>query len=392
MLRNKAILIDPHAKGSYHEVINASYLYVIAQNYKEVTYITHKSAYDNALKILHQYGYPLTNVKLKHIERRDYSGKKHRGIKYLLFHYECSNLDLKYYNESEEGTDVFYNNNILLGLNRLNKAVEQKGNRVFIMCHSEMNMLEKKRPLLTRPEVITRHFLQKFLSHKINEKITMFVLGDWICKRVQTHALEDNSQRIKSYDHLYFRNTTVTNQNVTLPGLRDFKIGIPSLINEGRGLGKLIELLKSSNDNRKFDIYAIGRVVTERDLCGVDLIRLNDSNQLLSTEQYLAYTQSMDAMIFFVGENFFGASGGVLEAIWNEKIILTLRNAYAEYVFEKFGPMGMIFDDVEAMSHFLNNNIDELIDKQSIYKENIKRAKDFLRPENNIKSFAEFIE
>jgi hypothetical protein len=100
----------------------------------------------------------------------------------------------------------------------------------------------------------------------------------------------------------------------------------------------------------------------------------------------------MDAMIFFVGENFFGASGGVLEAIWNEKIILTLRNAYAEYVFEKFGPMGMIFDDVEAMSHFLNNNIDELIDKQSIYKENIKRAKDFLRPENNIKSFAEFIE
>jgi hypothetical protein len=54
--------------------------------------------------------------------------------------------------------------------------------------------------------------------------------------------------------------------------------------------------------------------------------------------------------------------------------------------------MGMIFDDVEAMSHFLNNNIDELIDKQSIYKENIKRAKDFLRPENNIKSFAEFIE
>lgn len=390
-MKKKALLIDPHAKGSYHEVINASYLYLIAKNYSEVVYVTHKSAYDNAIKILAEYGLTVSNVTNVDAGAGDYSGNRLRGLKYLLFHRECSNMDVEYYKQAEDGVDVFYNNNILLGLNTLNKAVKKKGNRVFIMCHSEMNILEKGGDLMTRPEMVTRYFLKKFLRNPIDRRITMFVLGDWICDKVKRNTSKENQPRLRSLDHFYFRKATTGDNTVTLPGKNAFKIGIPSLINEGRGVGKLIDMLKRCGSNRGFDVYAIGRVVTDRSLDGTGLIKLNDSMQLLSTEQYIGYTSLMDAMIFFVDYNDFGASGGLLEAVWNEKIILSLKNAYAEYIFDKFGAMGVLFDDIQSISDYLSNHIDDLLANKETYLCNLKKAKEALKPENNISTFADFI-
>ncbi len=387
----KAYYIDPYSTGNYHEVINASYLYVISSNYDEVTCITSVSSYENMLKILEQYGCPVNNVKLKHIEVKKYVGKRFKGLKYLLYHKKCSDLDLKCYMETEPATDVFFSNNILLGLNRLNKKVKQKHNRVFIMCHSEMNILEKTGDAMTRPEYVTRFFLQKFLSHSIDSLITVFVLGDRICNRVKKHSILENHKRIKSFDHLYFRIPVKPYVSKPLPGKRPYKIGIPSMINEARGVNKLIELLDSSKKDRGFDVYAIGRVFTNRDLSNVELYQLNTSSHLMSTEQYLGYTKLMDAMIFFIDENNFGASGGMLEAIWNEKMIIAIKNNYNMYLFDKFGPMGVLFDTLGEMIFYLNNHLDDLQNKQCHYMDNLKKAKEALKPENNVIAFADFI-
>lgn len=390
-MRRIAYIIDPNSRGCFHEVINASYLYFIASSYEKVIYITHKSAYDNSINLLLKYGLNINNIELKPINITKYNGAKFKGFKYLLNHYISAIEDIKYYIRSEKGTDVFFNQNILLGLNTINRIVKIKGNRVFIMCHSELGMLERKGSFITRPEYITRYFLKRFLKSRIDKNLFLLVLGDNIKNKLQLHTSKCNCEQIKSIDHTYFRIPIQVNYKEELISKRQYKIGIPSLINKNRGLDSLIYLLENSNENRFYDIYAIGRVVTEREIDNIDLIRLNNSSELLSTEKYIYYTNKMDAMIFFVSDNNFGASGGILEAIWNEKIILTIENGYARYIFNKFGQMGYIFKDINSMTDFLNNNFEELFYKQEVFKFNLKKAKDSLRPENMVHLFGELI-
>jgi hypothetical protein len=107
----------------------------------------------------------------------------------------------------------------------------------------------------------------------------------------------------------------------------------------------------------------------------------------MPASKYSSYTSAMDAMILFVPHNKFGASGGVLEAIWEQKIILSLNNGYISYMFEKYGKMGYIFDSVEDMSDFLNNHLNDIEKSKPVFLENLRKAKEALYPANMVDSF-----
>lgn len=384
----KAYLIDPFSSGNYHEVINMSYLYLISKCYDEVVYVCDKSSYDNSLEKLAAQGLHVDNVKNIHIKSKHYKNRKYWGsINYCRYHFRGSLLDILYYLKSEKGADVFYNNNMLCGLNIANIISKIKKNRLFIMCHSEINILEKEN--MGYGEMITKFLLRRFLKRRISSYLNVIVLGDDIRKNVLCHANPANAERIKSMDHSYFR----VDSNV-LPydfpnNNGNIKIGIPSLINKNRGLDKLINLLENKTEKSKFDIYAIGRVVSEKTayIATLPLIQLNKSTELMPASKYISYTSAMDAMILFVPHNKFGASGGVLEAIWQQKIILSLNNGYISYMFEKYGKMGYLFDSVDDMSDFLNNHLDEFEKSKPIFLENLRKAKEALYPANMVDSF-----
>ena len=84
---------------------------------------------------------------------------------------------------------------------------------------------------------------------------------------------------------------------------------------------------------------------------------LNKNKELLPFEQYNAYVQSMDAMLLLYDTNSYKltASGAVLEAIWNEKPIIALHNMYFDYLFEKFGRLGELFESEKDIAFYLNN-------------------------------------
>lgn len=384
----KAYLIDPFSSGNYHEVINMSYLYLISKCYDEVVYVCDKSSYDNCLEKLSAQGLRVDNTKHIHIESKHYINRKFwGGINYCRYHFRGSLLDILYYLKSEKGADVFYNNNILCGLNFLNFISRYKKNRLFVMCHSEINILEKEN--IGYGEVITRFLLCRFLKGIISPNMNLIVLGDDIRRNFLNHANPVNTERIKSIDHSYFR----VNSNVLPYDFQNnnsrLKIGIPSLINKNRGLDKLIYLLENKTEESKFDIYAIGRVVCEKptDIDTLPLVQLNKSSELMPDSMYISYTSAMDAMILFVPHNKFGASGGVLEAIWEQKIILSLNNGYISYMFEKYGKMGYIFDSVEDMSDFLNNHLNDIEKSKPVFLENLRKAKEALYPANMVDSF-----
>ena len=71
------------------------------------------------------------------------------------------------------------------------------------------------------------------------------------------------------------------------------------------------------------------------------------------------------------------ASGAILEAIWNLKPIFAIKNAYFEYLFNKFGNIGELFDDVENLSNYLNNLNDAFFAR---YRDSLVRARESLLP------------
>lgn len=390
-MRDLAYLIDPFSENGYHEVINMSYLYLISKSYKQVIYVCSPSSFKNSMSKLSKQGLGIGNVENIEISIPKYKQRKYwGGINYCRSWFRGAYIGIKYYMSTPKGADVFFNNNILGGLNTINFLSKIKRNRLFIMCHSEINILEKEN--IGYGEMITRLLLRAFLRGNISKYLCYFVLGDNIRKNLLAHTAKRNWNKIQSLDHPYFRNQCKVS-NVIVPGERGrLKIGIPSLINKNRGLDFLIQLLNDSRAERGYDIYAIGRVISETyNMNDTPLILLNNSMELLPSDIYTAYTKTMDAMVFFVDDNRFGASGGVLEAIWEEKIILSLKNDYILYIFKKFGAMGYVFDNVKDMADFLNEHMDELESRKQYFHDNLKKAKHYLYPENMLVEFNRLI-
>ena len=65
----------------------------------------------------------------------------------------------------------------------------------------------------------------------------------------------------------------------------------------------------------------------------------------------------------------------ILESIWSEKPVIALRNAYFEYLFTKYGDLGILCNDIET----LVKGIDKF-NVNSIYKKNVVIAKNSLNP------------
>ena len=183
----KAYLIDPFSSGNYHEVINMSYLYLISKCYDEVIYICDESSYNNCLEKLSAQGLTVTNTKHIQLKSKHYKDKKFWGsINYCRNHFRGSFFDIWYYIKSDKGSDVFFNNNILGGLNTINYISKIKKNRLYIMCHSEINIIEKEN--IGYGEIITRFFVRRFLNGKISPYLNCIFLGDRIRNNVLVHT------------------------------------------------------------------------------------------------------------------------------------------------------------------------------------------------------------
>ena len=79
-----AYIIDPYSSGSYHEVINQSYLMMISSLYDKVVYIADKTSCDNLRKLMDACHYDYSNVVF---EEKDFKRLRTgwNGLDYLIW-------------------------------------------------------------------------------------------------------------------------------------------------------------------------------------------------------------------------------------------------------------------------------------------------------------------
>lgn len=370
-MKHKAVIIDMYSHGSYHEVINQAYLMMISDIYEEVTYIADKSSCENLKSLLDKCGVRKNNIifKEKHVKKYKI---KNRGIAYLVKLLTTSYLNYKYYNKAPKDSDVFYNNNLFFAI-LLISIFSKKDKNIFDLCHNEMELIDKSSVSSVASSILSKYLRFVFCKVKLNKIFHFILLSPDMVDYFRTFISKHNYERIFWIDHSYIRPENKIDVKYQITDNR-IKIGIPGAITSSRGLSTLKYLLANLK-NQNICIYALS---TCSEMIEADnFVVLNKGRGLLPFEQYNAYVQSMDVMLLLYDTDSYKltASGAVLEAIWNEKPIIALKNAYFSYLFKKFGQMG-----------FLCNNIDDLclalskLDNASKYISKIQFAKQALMP------------
>lgn len=386
-MRN-ARLIDPFSQKTHHEVINLTWIIMLAQIYDTVEYIGEENYLKKIQEQAHKLGYSLDNVYYQPIKIHNF--RKWKSLNFLLYLFIVGLRDIYYYVNSPKFCDVYYNNNTYFSLMTLALASIFKKNKLFILCHSELENIHIKWNGYIN-FIYGIYIKICFLFIPFGKLFHFIVLGDNMKKYISSIISTNNTKRFYSIDHPYIRVQASIPNSMIDESNHIIKFGIISLIKEGRGLNNLNTLLsyKIPETIKLFPISKISGFYN--DPYQIINKTLNPNNELLPSETYLSNIQLMDYILMLYDTNGYKltASGSILEAIWNEKPIIALSNEYFKYLFEKYGEMGVLCDSVEEL-HSSIISINDNPHKQ-IWVKNMQKTKSLLLPQNNIQTLINII-
>ena len=380
-MKKNAVIIDPYSHGAYHEVINQSYLMMISDLYDHVTYVADGSSCKNLKCLMEKCGFDYSNVEFVYKETKsNFVNLKYGSLNHLQKILIVSWLDFIWTKKyAKEDCDVFFNGNIFLALWLL-RFFDIGKNNIYIMCHNEMEGIDKKENTAYVNKVFIDPFLRVSFRHiNIPSRFHFILLSSFMEKYFKSRVSERNKKNIFSIDHAYIRpfvDCSLADKSKS----NELLVGVPAAINKDRGLNVLKEVLKKKIADSVL-IQSISFITEKID--SPHFASLNETGRLLPFEEYNRFINKMDILLFLYDKGSYKltASGAILEAIWNQKPIIALHNYYFDYIFEKFGDLGFLCDSIDE----LVNKINEIaLDREILthFSENLKNAKEALLPQN----------
>lgn len=388
-MKETAYIIDPYSHGSYHEVINQGYLMMVAELYNNVVYIADKTSCDNLRTLLDKCNIKYNNIKFT--EKHFYKfNLKNKSLSYLINLLTVSFWNYYYYIKTPPCADIFYNNNLFFAIIFIT-FFSKKDKQIYDMCHNEMELINSKSVYSVASYILSKYFRFIFCKIKLNKIFHFILLSPKMVSYFNSFIPKKNHDRMFSIDHSYIRADININEKIeTINSDNRVKIGIPGAITPLRGLNTLKKILDKVNNN-DICIYALSSC--SENLDNKNFIQINKNNQLMPAEQYSAYVKSMDMMLLFYDVDSYKltASGAILEAVWNEKPIIALRNMYFDYLFEKFNNLGILKEDIDGIIDVLNSIHNKGYFGNSCIM-NLKNAKTNLLPQNSYMQLRTIIE
>ena len=363
---------------------------MIAAMYDKVTYIAAASSCAVMSDMLQSFGFDKSNITFVEKTFAEEEVKKVTANKFGE-RLKYSWLKYYYYMKQPLDVDVFYNNNLFLAISLISWFSFGKKNKVFSLCHNEMEVIDPKAASRFSKKVSSWYFGWIFRHTVLPEKFTFILLSDNMKEYFRKFISPKNADRIKSIDHPYLRlpNPLIGKLEVPSSG-HNIKIGLPSSLKADHGIDFFRQILQETQ-NSDVTFYAIS-LVSER-IVSPNFVDLGRKDQLLDYHTYNAYINCMDYLLFpYDIESYkLAASGAFLEAVWNNIPIIALHNNYFDSFFKMYGPMGFLFNNKEDLISFIKQGrVDE--EENASFRNNMKLAKDALHPERIKEKFRTIIE
>jgi hypothetical protein len=285
---------------------------------------------------------------------------------------------------AEKEALVFYNNNELwavMPLNWINKIVKKN---VIIVCHGEMEKLQKQE----KSDLLTRKAVNFCLSPKtkIAEKLYFCVLGESILQNILKVVPSNVAKHFLTFEHTYIFRTQV-NHTVNLDDhLQIGKIGVAH--NKKKDFKALLYIGKELQKTPDISIKCIGRVwcdISLLDEIGISYIKNADKGPIDRSVMNDEISQLDYALLLYPEDSYkFTASGAIYDAIDNEIPILAIRNDYFDYLFRHRAVVGHLFKNVEEIVDFLINKAKDSLKREIFDYREIKKR---LSPEFEAQKF-----
>ena len=112
---------------------------------------------------------------------------------------------------------------------------------------------------------------------------------------------------------------------------------------------------------------------------------LGDGNKKLSNDDYNSGIEQLDFVLFFWPSDSYTmtASGAVHDAIAHNKPIISIRNSYLTWVFDKIGDVGFLCENFDELVNIvIQISTGKLNDKLAAFYKNYENAESFFSREN----------
>lgn len=374
--------INTFSKESHHEIYNASILKLCLLCSEDVVAISDK-------KTLANY-YVLADIQDVNIRKHSIYcfGQKNRLFLTLSYIWSAIlNILILLFSKQDSVLVYVFNNSFSISiLNRINLLLKRN---VLVCLHGELELLlvnEKSRKSGILSRILQFLITQYFKGDRYSLK--MLLMGDSIRKNFQSCVVKKNMS-LFILDHPYIHKSSFVNNHIFSSVLKLGTVGAMSINKGADQYIRLLEMVKADNlQNLQF--YVIGKA--EGDVYN----RLSIANaifpcgvkKMCSRESFDKHVSELDYILFFypVDSYRLTASGAVYDAIMQEIPIISIKNDYFVYLFEKYGKFGYLFENVDQMFSFIKSGLKRKDDLFNFI--DIKRK---ISPQAFIEEFVEII-
>ncbi|HIZ34078.1 MAG TPA: hypothetical protein H9814_11220 [Candidatus Bacteroides merdigallinarum] len=349
----KVKIVDYYAVGTFHEVINYSFVKMCASIFKEVQYFSGKTATLNQQQVfIRTDGKSSTNVHynvMVNFEQETPIGARLRDL-WGFF------LTLYQYLITPYNTFLFYNytNKLSLPFILLLNILLRK--KVVFLFHGELEFLEGKVSYLKTSGWYRQSMRFSFHYLFMKSPAYVMVLGDSIRKNL-SNIYPNLFSHIISICHPYILNEFDDYKAQKCEG-SPMRIGTVGTMKASKGLKELLrlsDLLKDLLEDGKLELYSVGRVYADGIQLGDNITWIGHKNGLLRDE-FEKEVQRLDYLLYLypIGSYRFTASGAILDAVKMNKPIIALHNDYFDYLLDGC-PIGYVGNTVEELAQVIRD-------------------------------------
>lgn len=364
-------VIDTSSTFSFHEVFNLGLLYYLQKSSK-VIYLADFTAIDNLKRLIEKESIPLPNLEFQKLNLKKGNSSFSIFLRQLLgafisvfyiFKFRKSDIYITQLNPFFSVSTIFWK---MLGLNR-----------VFIVCHGELEYLIKK-PKFYKPLYIYKMGIKLFFRFFNRGNTKLIIIGDSIKQNLIKLYPNIAQERLLIFDHPYIFSHSIPVDNAEEKIDGKLKIGLLGSISKEKGSEKL-EILARNLKNEILDNKVEFQLIGFNPHFKNSLIK--STGDFMTFEKFNENVSEIDIILFLYGTDSYTltASGAFFDPIKHCKPVVSLKNDYFWGIIEKYGQIGYLGNDLSS----IENKLRQLIDAKS--KGKILFNQDIYNNMNNIR-------
>lgn len=356
------VVVEPQMQGNKHVQINSSMLKILCREYNEDIKVYCDTYHKESVEVF------LTSHEREKIQFSTFTFNEDAELKKIAIIQKVIreiNLFIKVFKENKNPRFLIFTSMFPFSGVCFNLISKFSNSKKIICLHGEIGVLSKKGFKLTT--YIYKIIISFFLL-SLNKKTILLFYGKTIEENLRKKIKRIRRINTISIDHPYNYNYKIDDKKA-VEKITIANIGTGLISKNSQYIYKLATLQKDNILCGKIELIQVGNVSSQVKEFSNDLVKNVCDSGFMPFDVYESYLKDADFFIYFFKDNSYYdlcPSGTFFDAIRYKKPILSLRNSFFQYYFDKFGDIGYLADSVSELNTIVNNILENNCDYEEM--------------------------